>query len=251
MRYFKFWLLAGICLLGAAFLYFALIGYEFLSYILIAIATAFVFFGILRVCSDAGRAVRLVKTLRVLAIICILLGLILFIALESLIIGGAKTDAESADYLIILGAGLNGTEPSMSLVERMEAARAFLEQHPDCVAVASGGQGQGEDITEAEAIRRWLTDAGIAPERIIIEDKSTTTEENVRFSLELIDEQVSLSMVSVAIASSEYHIYRAKKMALKLGITAAGVAAKTEFPILRATYFMREAFALLHFFVFG
>jgi uncharacterized SAM-binding protein YcdF (DUF218 family) len=88
-----------------------------------------------------------------------------------------------------LGAGLHGTTPSLSLTNRLAAALAFLEEHPDTVAIVSGGQGPGENMTEAEAMTIWLEARGIAPERIIGEPEATSTAENLENSFRIIRER--------------------------------------------------------------
>ncbi len=146
-------------------------------------------------------------------------------------------------YVIVLGAGVNGTEPSLSLRNRLEAALDFLEKAPGAAAVLSGGQGPGEQITEAECMRRWLAARGVAPERLILETRAATTRENIEFSLALIEQREGRRPDGIAIVSSEYHLLRAKMQAKKLGVSdCAGVAARTTLPVLRVNYFIREGF---------
>ena len=89
---------------------------------------------------------------------------------------------KACDYVVVLGAGVNGTVPSLSLRERLNAAYDYLVAYPEAVCVVSGGQGNGEDITEALCMFNDLTGRGIAPERVWMEDRATNTEENIRFS---------------------------------------------------------------------
>ena len=135
----------------------------------------------------------------------------------------------------------------MSLVERLEAAQIYLEENPDAVCVVSGGQGPGEDISEAECMRRWLVDKGIDDSRIYKEDKSTSTEENIAFSKEVIKEN-NLNE-NIAIITSEYHSYRATILAEKNDLaygTAPGQTAIWLFP----TYYIRELYAILAEWIF-
>ena len=101
--------------------------------------------------------------------------------------GGAEDPA--CAYVVVLGAGVNGTQPLPSLEERLEAALAYLQTYPEAQCVVSGGQGGGENITEALCMYTWLTDRGIPPERIWQEEQASSTQENLRFSLELIQEK--------------------------------------------------------------
>ena len=90
------------------------------------------------------------------------------------------------DYIIVLGAHVAGTRLSKALLERTRRALRYLEENPETRAVLSGGQGQGEQISEAEAMYRYLTEHGIDGSRLILEDRSTNTKENLDFSLEKI-----------------------------------------------------------------
>ena len=90
------------------------------------------------------------------------------------------------DYIIVLGAHVNGTKLTLALLERVRRALLYLEENPGTKAVLSGGRGDGEQISEAEAMYRYLTEHGIAAERLIKEEQSTNTKENLDFSLRLI-----------------------------------------------------------------
>ena len=165
----------------------------------------------------------------------------------------AKTDtAQEADVVIVLGAGVNGTVPSLSLHDRLVGTLDYLNAHPVCVAVVSGGQGENEDITEAKCMYDWLVAAGISPDRLLQEDKATSTLENLQYSKVIIDADPRFSDDCViGVVSSEYHLHRAKRIAQHLDIPVIGVAAKTSYPTVRMNYFIREAFAMTEIYVFG
>ena len=91
-----------------------------------------------------------------------------------------------ADYIIVLGSKVNGTKPSYSLQYRIDKAAEYLKSHEKTIAIVSGGQGKGEDISEALAMKQGLIKQNIAEDRIIMEDKSTSTDENITFSKPLI-----------------------------------------------------------------
>ena len=91
-----------------------------------------------------------------------------------------------ADYIIVLGSKVNGTKPSYSLQYRIDKAPEYLKSHEKTIAIVSGGQGKGEDISEALAMKQGLIKQNIAEDRIIMEDKSTSTDENITFSKPLI-----------------------------------------------------------------
>ena len=181
------------------------------------------------------------------------LGLLYFCIVEVPIIRNARTDREpERPYLIVLGAAVHGKEPSLTLVRRLEGALDYLNSYPDSVAIVSGGMGKGESVTEGQAMFDWLTGRGIAPERILIENRATSTRENLQFSFDIIRERGDEPAGNVAIVSSAYHLYRAKCMAEKLGVPdAAGVAAPWGYFLVMLNYFIREAFGVTHLWVFG
>lgn len=107
-----------------------------------------------------------------------------FIVIEGLIIiGGKITSTKKVDYVIVLGARLYGDIPSPALMERLKVVKEYLIENKDVKVVVSGGQGIDEDIPEAHAMEKYLADNGVEKDRIIIEDKSTTTFENLKLSL--------------------------------------------------------------------
>ena len=180
------------------------------------------------------------------------LALAAFLFLELPILRDARTDPNpEADYIIVLGAQVRGTEPSWSMQDRLAAALEYLNAYPNAKAVVSGGQGPDEGCSEAEAMRTWLTAQGVAPERILLEDRSESTQENLSNSFEIIAADGGDVTEGVGIVTSEYHLYRAKRMAQALGARPIGVAAKTEFVIMRVNYFIREAVAAAYMRVAG
>ena len=149
--------------------------------------------------------------------------------------------------VVVLGCRVYGDRPSLSMQERVMAAYNYLMENEHSVCILSGGKGIGENISEAECMYNYLIDLGIEPERLFKEDKSTTTRENLIFSKKLIEDN-GLNPY-IAIATSEYHEYRAGKIARSLGMEYGSVPAKTAvwlFP----TYYIRELYAILYEWVF-
>ena len=131
----------------------------------------------------AGRIV-----LAVLAV-CILLGVLYCLVLSVLMLRAAyRKPQEKPQAVIVLGCKVRGTTPSLMLSRRIRAAYEKLNEDPALIAVVSGGKGDNEEISEAECMANELTRMGIAPERILLEDQSTSTSENLRFSKKLLDE---------------------------------------------------------------
>lgn len=170
---------------------------------------------------------------------------------EGFIVSASKgTRDNDSPYLLVLGAGVDGKVPSLSLTERLAAAITYLNTHQDAVCIVSGGQGSGEEITEAECMFDWLTQHGIAPERIILEEHASSTAENLAFSLELLEKR-GADASTLAVVSSEYHLFRAELMGKRLGIQVLGVPARTSLPLLRLNYYFREIFGVWYFLIFG
>ncbi|HIS98085.1 MAG TPA: YdcF family protein [Candidatus Scatomorpha pullistercoris] len=237
----KMWLIFVILLLvGAGLLFFAATGHDYVAALLVLIAALIVIYRF------GGHGLRVAVT------VLLVIGIAAFIIIEIPIVREARTDApDDCEYVIVLGAGLKGDVPTLSLRNRLDAALEWLEAHPDCVAVVSGGQGPGENMPEGEAMGIWLEARGIEPERIIVEDKSTSTMENLENSFALIREAGGEPDGNCAIITSEYHLCRAKLMARSLGVEAWGVAAHTSWPSLMLNYFIREAFAVTYYRIFG
>ena len=164
---------------------------------------------------------------------------------------GAGSPEEACDYLIVLGAGVNGTVPSLSLRERLDAAYDYLQAHPDTVCIVSGGQGHNEQISEAQCMFNELTRMGIDENRIWMEEQSTSTKENLRFSLNLIESRTGKRPAEIGLVSSEYHLFRAGLFAADEGVTSVGIPAKTSWISLRINYFLREIAGVWAYWVFG
>ena len=179
------------------------------------------------------------------------LALLLFLAAETPILDTALTAGKSdAPYVIVLGAAVYGETPSISVRHRCDRASEHLDSNPKAVAVVSGGRGEGEDISEAEAMRRYLADKGVAQSRILMEDRSTSTWENLTFSKQIIEES-SGDPSRVAVVSSAYHLYRARRMAAALGMAADGLASSDGYPVYMAGMYIREALAVWKLWVWG
>lgn len=169
------------------------------------------------------------------------IALIAMVETACMVSSNMKKPAEDATA-VVLGCRVYGERASLSLVERLEAAQKYLEENPDAVCVVSGGQGPGEDISEAECMYRWLVEKGIEEKRIYKEDKSTSTDENIAFSKAVIQEN-DLNE-NIAIVTSEYHSYRATVIAKKNNLAYGTTPGQTAIWLL-PTYYIRELYAIL------
>ena len=173
--------------------------------------------------------------------------LVLVIVLTTLMVGAMNNAPKGQETLVVLGCRVYGERPSLSLQERLDVALVYLEEHPETYCVVSGGQGDGENISEAECMYRYLTDRGIDGIRIFKEDASTTTRENLEYSLAVIEEN-GLPQ-EIAIVTSEYHQYRASLVAKELGLSNTAVCGKTAKWLL-PTFYIRELYGILYQWVF-
>lgn len=157
---------------------------------------------------------------------------------------GHMNATDDADYIIVLGSKVNGTKPSYSLQYRIDKAAEYLQSHEKTIAIVSGGQGKGEDISEALAMKQGLMKLNVAEDRIIMEDKSTSTDENITFSKPLIPANMKKGMI----VTNDFHMFRAKKIAAKQGLQLEGLPAKTPKPIILSSN-VREYLAITQYWV--
>lgn len=173
--------------------------------------------------------------------------LMLFMIVEGLVIRLMTAEPKSGlDYIVVLGAGVNGEKPSNPLQMRIQKAAEYLKENPDTVVIASGGQGRDEQISEAECIRRQLTEVYHIPaERILSEERSTSTEENLRYSMQIIGD----AYASTGIVTNGFHEYRAMLLAKQEGYrNVHPVPAITLLPT-GIHYTVREFFGVIHFWI--
>ena len=176
------------------------------------------------------------------------IALFIFAAVEIRILSGMKDEKEAeCPFIIVLGAQIQGMSVTNSLRRRLDRAVSYLEAHPDTKVIVSGGRGKGESVTEAEAMRDYLENRGIGQNRIILEDRSTSTKENLIFSKKFISDLKK----PVGIVTNNFHMFRAKACAGKLGYeNPCGLSAGSN-PVLFLNYMTREFFAVWKMWIFG
>ena len=195
--------------------------------------------------------------------------LAIFVIIEGLIfLNASGNPTQDLDYVIVLGARVKKDGISRSLKERLDTAIQYSEENPETVFVLSGGKGPDEPVTEAEAMRDYMVYNGISPDRILLETHSTSTVENIAYSRLVMEEdrakrknrqeQKSETIMfsgsdivmapdkptQVGILTSDFHIFRAKKIAKEWGIKdAAGIPSPSD-PVLFVHQCVREALAI-------
>ncbi len=217
-RFYLIWAFGGVCLLGIALV---------------------LHFGIWD---------RIPLMLRRIFWITVLAGIVLFVIVEGCIISRFHDKGkENLDYIIVLGAQMKPAGPSAVLQFRLDAAYDYLLENEDTICVVSGGQGSNEPCTEAEGMYRYLTDKGIAPERIIREDRSTDTSENIAYSRELIGR----TDVSVGIVTNNFHVFRGVHLAKAAGFKdVCGISARSNV-YFQLNNMVREFFGIMKDLVCG
>lgn len=179
------------------------------------------------------------------ALILVLMFVMVWI-LPYMLIQSSKGDkveqAEEIDVMIVLGSGLWGDKVSPQLSLRLDAAESLLKKNKSMLVIVSGGQGPDELVSEAVAMKRYLVSSGIDERRILLEDKSTSTFENLLFSKKILDHE-GIDYTKCVIVSTDFHIYRSKMLAKRLGIGAVGHAAPNIDSISKKNNF-REVLAL-------
>lgn len=176
----------------------------------------------------------------------VLAGIILFGAVEVMIAGQMHAQGEPGlDYIIVLGAQVRESGPSRILKYRLDRAAEYLKENPDTICIVSGGQGYNEPFPEAEGMASYLQEQGIGQERMILESESESTEENIRNSMEFIDDRAS-----VGIVTNDFHVFRAVQTAEKEGLkNVCGIAGGSPRLYLPNNMF-REFFAEIKFLLF-
>lgn len=181
---------------------------------------------------------KLVKLMKPLIII----GLIIFTITELVIIGfSLQKNMEKSDYTIVLGAGIRGEVMTDTLRRRVDKTIEYTGLNSDYgYVVVSGGQGAGESITEAEAMKRYLVEHNVI--NVLKEEKSTDTYENLLYSKEIIEKHSgkSISELRVKIISSDFHLLRSKMLSKKLGYKDVNLCGSSYYAILIPNYYVRE-----------
>ncbi len=174
--------------------------------------------------------------------------LLIFIVTECVIISyGSNEPQPNADYVLVLGAQVKGTRLTYALQARLEKAYEYAVDNPESIVIVSGGQGPGESVTEAYAMAEYLKSKGLSESRLILEDQSTSTYENIEYSKKLMEDVNS----DVVLVTNHFHVYRGVGVAKKQGLTnVEGLGAPTKWYTIPNQY-VREAFAVVKYKLFG
>lgn len=191
---------------------------------------------------------KLPSGLQKIIVAVIAAGILLFVIVEGCIISSyrAKGDA-NLDYIIVLGAQVKEKGPSAALKFRLDTAYDYLVENENTICIVSGGQGANEPCSEAQGMHDYLVGKGIPEERIIMEDKSTDTSENIAFSSRFLD----MENDSVGIVTNNFHVFRGVHLAKHFGIkNVCGIAAPSNI-YFQLNNMVREFFGIMKDLVYG
>ena len=247
----RYWLLGAIGLFAlGVVVWLTIYGFQFAGLLLCAAGAVCAVFGALDLLKKRfpKTVTWLTRSLAGLLAVFLLLTVVTGVWL-GVSLGGA--DEPEAEFVVVLGAGVNGTVPSAALRERLEAAQRYMEEYPNAILILSGGQGDHEDITEAACMYRWLTERGADSARLRMEPEAASTEENIAFSLDLIEREFGVRPEKLGVISAEYHLLRASLLAKQAGVEAVCYPSRTENRAFFCQMFVREIFGVWYTLLFG
>ncbi|KUO62016.1 MAG: hypothetical protein APF84_05150 [Gracilibacter sp. BRH_c7a] len=171
----------------------------------------------------------------------------LFFVAFMLMNNAQPTKVDNPEYLMILGASLDGDQPGLTLEKRLLVGLTYLQEHPEIPVIVSGGKGTDETTSEAKAMSIFLKANGISANRIILEENSRSTSENFKYSAEILQQRGEIPPVKILIVTSNFHLFRASMIANRNGFISGNIPAPTPLNVLPANL-LREYFALVNSF---
>lgn len=195
---------------------------------------------------------KLIRVVRRVFTVLLCIGIVVVGVTEGFIIRASFGSPDArCEYVVVLGCYVRPDGPSQTLLDRINAAYDYLTAHPDSIAVVSGGQGFDEVMPEAQCMYDVLISRGIAPERVWVEDQATSTWENLKFSLDLIEQKTGERPEQIGLISSEFHLFRAGLQARDQGVETLGIPANTTRFTQKINHFMREVAGVWHYILLG
>ena len=196
------------------------------------------------------RTPRWLKMIFVLALV----GILGFSALLGAVLSGAydQIDGEP-QVMVILGCQVKPWGPSILLQDRLDKALDYLENEPDMTVVVSGGQGPDEHISEARVMADYLIEQGIGQERILLEDQSHNTVQNLTLTRQLLDELGYDLEQDIVVVSNGFHLTRVRMLWDRVWggeDNLSTLAAPSSHVPSRLKMYLREPLALVKSFVF-
>ena len=194
--------------------------------------------------------IKVPKSLMTISFVSLSFIFLFFVIVEIFIFSGFKQEEpENIDYIIILGAQVKEEGPSVVLRYRLDKAVEYLLRNPETKCIVSGGQGSNEPFPEALGMKDYLLKKEILKQRILVEDQSKNTEENILFSIRLIKDDID-DETTFGIVTNNFHMFRAKQIAKNIfGKEMYGIVADSTLLYL-PNNMLREFLALIKFWLF-
>lgn len=174
---------------------------------------------------------------------------VLFTVTTGLILVNSSEPEDGADVLIVLGSGIRGDRPTLTMKYRLDAALDYLGRNPDAAVIVSGGMGRDERLSEAAVMKKYLVEHGVEESRVIEEDRSQSTEENFRFSGEIIAERFGSDAKAVFV-TTRFHVFRSELTARREGLPIQGIPAEGVWYLVPNDY-LRECVCIAWYFITG
>jgi len=197
----------------------------------------------------ANEGKKACRTSLIILRVLFILWLISFVAVQLVISSWERQSDDianiKADYILVLGAKVSGSFPSYSLKARLDAAAEYLDMYEESRAVVCGGQGPDEPYTEAFVMKKYLISKGIPENRIITEDKSTSTFENILFAKNIIDEIEGSDTWTAAVSTNDFHLFRACRLLDQAGLGDSGISKSPDIWQLEWGNRIREYFSIM------
>lgn len=186
------------------------------------------------------------KTLRISIECLLVIGILVFASIQSCIVyQGTCKDQNYGEAALILGAQLNGSSISRLLRYRLESGIQYAKEYPNSYLIVSGGKGTNEHVSEASAMKQYLIQHGIDEHRILVEDTSKNTRENLAYSKKIMKRH---HISTVSIITNDFHMFRASYLASSQGIKNDRYPAKSDFD-LSFNFYLREFFGFMKDFI--
>ena len=182
---------------------------------------------------------------KILSVIILLLAVV-FIIVETIIITYAlKPSEKNADYVIVLGSQIRSDGPSIDFQARLDSAYAYFQENPDSKIICTGAKGPSEPVSEGQGGAEYLIMKGIPKEKILVEDQSFNTYQNLENAAKLISQEgKDPSETGIVVVSASYHLYRAHLLAKRIGFDSVTCKGGHGLWTLQPHYYTREFFAL-------
>ena len=229
------------CVLCALYGVIVFLGGSGTSFFLVWLAGAGVCF-LMMLAKFFGIWEKVPKALRKVSFATLWLALAFFLFVEGFILSGFSARGENGlDYIIVPGARVYASGPSVVLKYRLDKALEYLAENPETVCIVSGGQGGNEPFAEAVGMKDYLVKHGVSEDRILVEDKSLNTVQNMRYCADILEaDGVDIGKTRIGIITNNFHVFRCKGLAKKAGFANACAFSAGSKPLYLPNNMLRE-----------